>query len=894
MPDKVDESLLVSALRHEDFEMPPKGKLPDSVIADFVKWIESGAADPRVGPATVVRGGIDIEEGRKFWSFQPLRMPPVPNTDDAWPKTDVDRFILAKLAENGLQPSADAEPRMLIRRLYFDLLGLPPTPEEIESFEKSASKNRQAAIETLVDRLLESPHLGEHWGRHWLDVVRFAESSGGGRTLLFNDAWRYRDYVVDALNADMPYNQFIVEQIAGDLLPAASHLDRRRQITATAFLALGPTNYELQDKDVLEMDVIDEQIDTMGRAFLGLTLGCARCHDHKFDPLPTKDYYALAGIFKSTRTLIHENVSKWVDTPLPLSADEEAELAAKQNQLAALDTQIKQAKSELAKLNADVAQATSAPGTPLPLDKLAGIVVDDAGAKKVGEWMHSQFAKSYIGDGYIHDINQDKGKKTLSFVPELPAEGRYEVRFAYTPGTNRATNVPVTVFHADGEKTIVVNERQTPAIDGRLVSLGQFRFELNGQGFVIVANEDTDGHVIADAVQFIPVAELDKEETKEVDAEDAQKKEEAQRVAAELKKLEADRKRLADKGPQRQTTMSVQEHEKIADIQVCIRGSITNLGDVAPRGFVTVATHRETPPIPENESGRRQLAEWLASADNPLTARVMANRIWHWLFGTGLVRTVDNFGSMGERPSHPELLDYLAARFIEEVWSVKKLIREIVLSRVYQQSSDAASANQQSAIGNRQSVDPENRLLSRMNRRRLYAEQIRDSILAVSGQLDPRIGGPNIKPGTTIEYGYVFDDTRRSIYTPVFRNTLLELFEAFDFADPNQVVGRRNTSTGAPQALFLMNSPFVMDQSRHAAQRLLETEAPDAERINLAYRRTLGRPPTEAEQQVAIQFLQRTTSASDSKGGASQTPELEAWTTLVQSLFASIDFRYLR
>jgi hypothetical protein len=805
---------------------------------------------------------IDIEKGRQFWAYQPPRRHPVPAVKDTdWPRGDIDRFLLARLEASGLRPAADADRATLLRRASFDLIGLPPTPEEIDAFVGDPAPD---AWEKAIDRLLASPHFGERWGRHWLDVARFADSSGGGRSLLFKDAWRYRDYVIEALNDDRPYDRFVREQIAGDLLPSASPEEQRRQLVAVGFLALGPTNYEGQDKDVLEMDVIDEQIDTLGRAFLGQTLGCARCHDHKFDPIPTRDYYALAGIFKSTKTLIHDNVSRWVDLPLPLPPAQEKIVAGHEAAVAALREKVRLAKEAEKKSG----KAVVAKGVVAPKD-LPGIVLDDAQARKVGEWTLSKYSGSYIGDGYLHDGNAGKGQKTLTFVPEFPVAGRYEVRLAYTPGSNRATKVPVHVLHLDGEFTGYVNEQETPPIDGRFVSLGTFRFDRSGQWYVLVSNEGTSGHVIVDAVQLLPA---DGAAAKKAEPQPAAKTAppDAAALEARLKKLEAD-------GPQRPAAMGVVEAAKVGDTSVCIRGNLNNRGDRVPRGFLQVATTGPAPAMPARQSGRRELAEWLASADNPLTARVMVNRVWHHLFGAGLVRTVDVFGSTGEPPSHPELLDHLALQFVRNGWSVKRLVRSIVLSRAYRMSTSGQSD------ARARDIDPDNRLLRQMNRKRLEAECLRDAMLVASGTLDRTAGGSTMKPGTASEVGYVFDDARRSVYLPVFRNRLPELFEVFDFADPNVVLGRRNVSTVAPQALFLMNNPFVMAQAREAARRALAAPGDDAGRLERAYRSALGRAPTGRERDVALRFV------AAQEGAARQA----AWEGVYHALFACIDFRYV-
>jgi Protein of unknown function (DUF1553)/Protein of unknown function (DUF1549)/Planctomycete cytochrome C len=880
VPQKPKESLLIKALRYDDPElrMPPKGKLPDSVIADFEKWVSMGAPDPRTRVASPERkrGEIDIAKGRKFWAFQPPKRAPIPTVNDpAWPNNDIDRFVLAKLEAKGLKPAPDAEPATLLRRLYFVLIGLPPTPDEIDEFLRDcASANRQAnsairipqsAIVKVVDRLLASPHFGERWGRHWLDVARFAESSGGGRSLMFRDAWRYRDYVIRAFNTDMPFTQFISEQLAGDLLQAKTPEERYWQLVATAFLLLGPTNFERQDKPTLEMDVIDEQLDTLGKAFLGMTIGCARCHDHKFDPIPTRDYYALAGIFKSTKFIVHDNVSKWMTQPLPL-LDARQEIALKdcEAQIAALKQQIKAAKAQLAKAGVGAAPEK---GMPIAVADLPGIVVDDAQAKIVGKWKQSTFTNYFVGQGYLYDDRAMKGEKTVTFQPEFKHSGFYEVRFSYVPHENRATKVGVRIFHTDGDDTVYVNQKKTPPIAGRWVSLGIYRFEQGSQWFVMVTTEGANGHVVADAVQFLSADDL-KKETK-LAAASTSKPSNLQQLETELKRLEA---QAAD----RPIAMAVTEGDSIGDIHIALRGNYHNKGDRVARGFLQVATLGPIPTLVPKSSGRRELAAWLANPDNPLTARVFANRVWHHIFGAGLVRTVDNFGNTGDLPSHPELLDYLAVRFMQEGWSLKQLIREIVLSRTFQMSSEPNDAGAK--------LDPENRLLWRMNRRRLDAESLRDAILAVSGQLDRTVFGNNVKKGTVVERDYQFEDTRRSIYAPVFRNRLLELFEVFDFPDPNMVMGKRNVSTVPTQALYLMNSPFVMAQARHTAESLLKMNGlDDAQRIDAAYRKALGRLPTERERRLALDYLH----------GMSGAERLTAWDRFCQTLIACLDYRYV-
>jgi hypothetical protein len=855
VPGKVAESLLLKTLKYDgDVQMPPKGKLPDAVIKDFEKWIAMGAPDPRGDTASAPRRqvGLSIEEGRKFWAYKlPLALP-VP-AGEAHP---VDAIVRVKLEAKGLKPAPEADRATLIRRLYYDLVGLPPSPEEVDRFVNDKAAD---SYEKLVDRLLASPQFGERWGRHWLDVARFAESVTL-RGFVFKEAWRYRDYVIDSFNTGRPFDRFIVEQIAGDLLPAPNSADRARNLIATTFLQLGNTNLEEQDKKQLRMDVVDEQLDVITKGFLGQTVTCARCHDHKFDPIPTKDYYALAGILRNARAMEHANVSKWIELPLPADPETEAALQKHERAVAALQQKLAAAK---AKAGPKVASGA------LAVKDVTGIVIDDVQAKKVGEWMHSTANKTYIGDGYIHDKDEKKGEKTLTFQPDALPPGRYEVRLAYSSGSNRAPKVPVHVFSADGEKTIDVDMKKDPPIEGRFVSLGEYRFEKNGLAYVLVSNEDTRGHVTADAVVFLS---LDKKE------QGGDKP--AKPQPDDLKALEAELKQLTEGGPKRDYAMSVTEEKQIEDTKVHVRGNVHNLGESAPRGFLTVAIHGSPPRIPGTQSGRVQLAEWIASPDNPLTARVMANRVWYWLIGDGIVRTVDNFGTTGELPSNPELLDHLATRFqtgadrAGMAWSVKKLVRYIVLSQTYRQSSTGAPAALM--------ADPENRLFGRANRRRLEAECIRDTVLAVSGKLDLTRGGPTFAMSLAADYGYKSDSNRRSVYLPQFRNAIPEMLEVFDSADPSMTTGKRNSGTVAPQALFMLNHPFVLDQSKSAAARLLaEKHADDASRLTRAYRLALGREPTGGEREIAKRFL---------KG----KPEKDAWTALFHALFASAEFRYVQ
>ena len=367
VPGKPDESLIMIALSHEDrdLEMPPKKRLDDHLIADFKKWIEMGAPDPRSGGTVPAQEseGIDIAEGRKFWSFQPVVKAKAPDVvDKQWPRGEVDRFLLAKMESAGLKPAPDAPPEAILRRIYFDLTGLPPTVEEIDAFLKNPSK---AALTEVVDRLLDSPEFGERWGRHWLDIVRYADSSGGGRAIPHPDAWRFRDYVIRSFEEDKPLNQLIREHLAGDLLESETPEQQAESLTGVGFLAMGPTNYELQDKELLDLEIVDEQLDTLGRAFMAMTIGCARCHDHMFDPIPAKDYYAMAGIFTSTKTVNHSNVSKWVTRSLPAPADMKSQVEKNRVEVVALEAQMKTLNEKLRAAGGEAAASKSGGAEPI-------------------------------------------------------------------------------------------------------------------------------------------------------------------------------------------------------------------------------------------------------------------------------------------------------------------------------------------------------------------------------------------------------------------------------------------------------------------------------------------------------------------------------------------------
>jgi len=748
-PGHPDHSLLIEAVRYESLEMPPKEKLPDDVIEKLVKWVEMGAPDPRRGKAAKARGKIDFVEARKFWAFQrPKALPPPQPHDAAWPAGDIDRFIRARQEKEHLHPVADADPVTFIRRVTFDLTGLPPTVEEVDAFVGDQSPD---PFSKVVDRLLASPRFGERWGRHWLDIVRYGESTGKEINLPYRYAWRYRNYVIDAFNADKPYNRFIVEQLAGDLLPPRNAAERSELPVATGFLALGPKSVAL-GPDQYNYDLFDDQIDVTGRAFLGMTIACARCHDHKYDPIPTTDYYAIAGIFRSTKTFAGVLPGRNHVVEVSLLQPPEAARRAKSKSQTPEGEQ--EGTAEIGRLEKE-------------LERL----------------------------------------RALLQPPKPPPK---------TPNNRRPPARPV----------------QRPPVDQKQVrdQIKKLQDRL-------------------DKLEMVPSSALD-------------------------------------------LAMGVREGLP-SNSPVLNRGELKDKGPEVPRGVLTVLKTGDARVGPRH-SGRMELAHWIANKDNPLTARVLVNRVWSHLFGEGLVDTVDNFGALGDEPTHPALLDFLAVRFMnDDKWSIKRLIRSIVLSRVYRLSSAHQADNY--------AADPSNKFLWRMERRRLDAEEIRDAMLAASGALD--LKRPEGSPVLELDNGPVrggkgLQDVRkpsnvRSVYLPVLRGSIPDVLTVFDGADPSLIVGKRDVTTVATQALFLMNNPLIATQAERMARRILQPKGLDqSARIDLAYRLALGRPPDEHEKTSVSRYLVEYRQSLE-KGQHKGNPQIAAWATLCQTLFASGEFRYV-
>ena len=796
-PGNLQDSLLIEALRYEnkDFAMPPKkegGKLSAAVIADFEKWVQMGAPDPREGAAKVVKKN-DMEEAKKWWSFQPVKKSAAPAIKDAgWPRRDIDTFVLAGLEGKGMKPVADADKLTLLRRGYFDLIGLPPTLEEINAFLKDVSPD---AFAKVVDRLLASPQFGERWGRHWLDVARFAESSGKDVNIAFPHAWRYRDYVIGAFNSDKPYDEFLREQIAGDLIPSKDQKELAEHLVATGFLAIGTKGLNERNPRQFAMDVVDEQIDTVSQAVLGLTVACARCHDHKFDPIPQRDYYALAGIFLSTETrygtagaIQNRHPSELIELPTSAGAPTLNKTLSQEDR----------GKKELLLANLK---------------------------KEQEELRRSLFAGRMGGDDAQSKALPQRQPRALQLVTQI---GVLESE--------------LKSFDASGKsKALAMGAQDRPAQEAGV-----------GGGFGGRFRERRRQGPYAGRAAF----------------------------------------------------------SSITDSPLLARGEVDKPGEKISRGVPALLNFGEASGIPSKSSGRKELAEWITSSQNPMTARVMVNRVWHWLFGQGIVESVDNFGTMGQKPANPELLDFLATRLVENGWSLKRTIREIVLSHTYQLASTFDEKNF--------ATDPENALNWRMSKRRLDAECIRDAMLSASGTLDLRApigsliaesgGGPigrfrGISEESIVNAGGNF----RSVYLPVPRDVLPDALDAFDFAENSLVAGKRETTNVPSQALYLLNSPTVTAQAQKLADRVLAAypAGPNGgvaanldQRVAHAYWLTLSRAPDAAERQAASAFLLKF--PANSVKGESSTPALRdaadvkaAWTSFCRALFASAEFRYL-
>jgi hypothetical protein len=1006
VPGKPDASLLVKAVRYadDDLKMPPEGKIPDAAVAKLERWVREGAPWPEpVAKSAPAAGGkfVVTEDHRRWWSFRPVKAAPPPAVKDAaWPRSEIDRFILARLEAAGLRPASPADKRTLIRRATFDLTGLPPTPEEVEAFLKDDSPG---AFERVVDRLLASPAYGERWGRHWLDVVRYADnrdSRGLNGPEDIGEAWRYRDWVIDAFNRDLPYDRFILDQIAGDIVqPEKPEGINAAGLVATGLLTVGEWGTGDADKEKMLTDIVDDQVNVVSKAFLGLTVACARCHDHKFDPIPQTDYYGLAGIFFSTRILPDPgpktNGSPMLRTPL-LPPAELARREQHQKRLKELEASVKR--------DTEVAYAAQArsmlPQTAKyllaardyrrrPADRAGETVAAFAARERLnagalGRWVDLfGGARHRLLPGPVRDFGGKKGvlcwrgdadcpnalvnttareQAILTFklpprsvaVHPGPAGGvavawQSPVR-ATVKVTGRAADldpnggdgVAWRVERRAGDGTrhglasgdipnggaaafgqaalgrlaavevnagdrieLVVLPKANHTCDTTLVELtvtpsgggpawdltrdllddpAQGNPHRDGQGHAGVwhlldaadgkpvppavrsaldawhradaaaadrpaleraAADVEKGLASADAASPFRIATSDEEGELPADVRDRLTRLRAERDAARGVKM-----------PPVPVALAAQEggvpnsaHAGFHDARVHVRGLYTRLGEAVPRHFPVVLAGEGQPVIVKG-SGRLELARWVARPEHPLTARVMVNRLWQHHFGAGIVRTPNNFGKLGEAPSHPELLDWLADRFVKEGLSVKAMHRLMLLSATYCQSSvtDAEAVKR----------DPDNRLFGRANPRRLEAEELRDALLAVAGRLDRTGGGPAFADVST---------PRRSVYLRTVRSDRTGFRFLFDAPDPENSVDQRTFSTVAPQALFLLNHPFAAAQAKGLAERLRRERADDAGRVARAYALLYGRAPSEEEVRIGRELL-----TSSGKGGADPWP----------------------
>ena len=953
-PGNPKSSILIHAVGYAgDIQMPPIGKLPNAQIADLTQWVKDGA----YWPEKAAHAAPDSRQ--KHWAFQPVRLSAIPKTKNtAWASSPVDRFVLANLEKNQLTPAPAASKRSLIRRVYFDLIGLPPSPQAVEAFGQD--KSPQAFVK-VVDGLLNSPQYGERWARHWLDVARYADSNGLDENMAFGNAWHYRDWVVNSLNRDKPYNQFLEEQIAGDLMDSGSDIAlRNERITATGFLTLGAKVLAEQDKPKLVMDIVDEQIEVTTKATMGLTIACARCHDHKFDPISTKDYYALAGIFKSTKTMANLNFVSQVNEREISTPALDAVLAAHTETIKQMEAGLKNAKSEGAKSVAAQIRANAdkylQAGWELAQQPNVLLSVADAPEEANGLPRQIIPATSFRSGNAVRDTTQygkNLGVIVTGPVPvsaeweiRVPAAGRYQVEIRYAAEEARPVSLVIN------GKT--VHENAASGVTGSWMPDSQ-RWEVQGRytftaGVNTLKIERTNGplpHISKLLVAAVPsssllaAAEGEGKTAERIAKENgglipavvtrwasrlvgvrdpqtvrarlmndaalfaAPDKAEAffsPNTAVVVKKAEVALNEAMKNAPQIPVVMAVADAAKPEDVPVHVRGSTQNLGEIVPRDFPQILK-AVCPPaeVPgEKGSGRLALAHWLTRPQHPLTARVQVNRTWQHLFGEGLVRTPDNWGLKGEKPTHPEMLDYLASTFItQDKWSQKKLIRRLVLSSTYQMAT-AATPN----VTKKASVlDPENRLLWKMNRRRLEAEPLRDAILAVSGTLENRLGGTlltaknndyvtNDQSGNAAQY----DALRRSLYLPVIRNAVYDYFLAFDFGDGTSVNAKRASTTVAPQSLFLLNSPLVRKSSEAFARSLLHrnpSPSGDPQRVQAAYQRVFGRAASPEEGFRAASYVSRYEAALIAREPDAAKRRLRSWQSLCQALFASNEFLYV-
>ena len=869
------KSLLMQALRHQDLKMPPKSKLPDAVIADFEKWIAMGAPDPRNESATIPKNeAIDWLQAKQFWSFRPREAIGSPTVHSNWSRTPIDSFLDDKRSRAGLEPNSESSRTTWLRRVFLDLNGIPPSPDEVDAFVQS----QQADVyEQVVDKLLASPRFGERWGRYWLDLARYADSNGADENHGYPVAWRYRDYVIDALNADLPYNDFITEQLAGDLLPAESEAEQRRLITATGFLVVGPKMLAEQDKPKLVADMVDEQLDTIGKVFLGLTLGCARCHDHKFDPILAKDYYALAGILQSTKSMEHLNfVSQWNERDLPDALLSET-IRAQQQQIDKFKTELDE-KRRVYSDRAFESQLNSllvAMSNSLQLDASQAKPIDKESEKWQQLLKNDPEASSKDSDFLsvwrrLASLEKDLfAEKAITIWHELAADEKkqssWDVRLSKRPHPVSVQELLDT--YASALREIWVEVRDAPRNDKAKITSPEtaklFKQFFGGELFVYTAKI---------------------EETLEADEKKS------------YLELQATTEKLVKERPSLPRAMAVTDGPT-RFVAVNVRGNhLQTTGDPLVPSIPTVfrgETNNWELTGREKGSGRLELAKWIADKNHPLTARVMVNRIWQGHFVEGLVTTASNFGIRGQLPTHPELLDWLANEFVKNDWSAKRLHRQIVLSSAYRMDSHSDPDSEV--------IDPDNRMLWRQNRRRMEIEVLRDALLSIGDVLDSSLGGsPRNATAAMIKNLSGAENIgciRRTVYLDINRAAMSDFLMTFDYVEPGVSVERRPATIVPHQSLYMMNNPLPLEIGKQLATRIHLEQSNDLARLAMATRTVFGRAPKTKEIEAIREFLLSIAADPvqvDLKPSlASMNSSLEDWVRVCRSLLLANEFLYV-
>lgn len=853
-PGKPDQSPMIRAILYTgDVKMPPKTRLPADAVETLKTWVSMGAPWPADAGATLPGPNAEaiLAAAKKHWAFQPVKPQAVPAAGAGWGQNPVDAFVAAKLQAAGLTPAPQADRRTLLRRATYDLIGLPPTAAEIEAALADPSPDWFTRV---VDRLLASPHYGERWGRHWLDVSRYADTKGYVflEERKFPYSYTYRDYVVRAFNEDLPYDRFVLEQLAADQLERGDP----RALAAMGYLTLGRRFLNNTH------DIIDDRIDVVTRGLQGLTVSCARCHDHKFDPIPTKDYYSLYGIFA--------NSVEPKDLPLIGAVEHSAAFQAYEQEL-----KVREQK---------VADFTQTKYGEL-LQRLRAQLGDYLIAVREAERLPDEDHYEALNPG---DLNPDIIRRWQAFLTET----RKQHHLVFAPWHAFAA-LPKKEFKekaAELAKQFAANDAADKKVHPLVAELFA---EKPPQTLQEVAR--AYGDLFAATERMWQAAKTKDAQVKalpDADREALRQLLRAPNFPANPPLAEVEAKRLFDRDTRNQVTalkrkvdewkanspaappraMVLNDVPKPNPTRVLLRGNPNNLGDTVPRQFLGILAGEQRRPFSQG-SGRLELAQAVASKDNPLTARVMVNRLWLHHFGQGLVRTPSDFGLRGDAPTHPELLDYLARSFMDNGWSVKQLHRLIVLSGTYQQSSQGDSR-----LGTQ---DAENRLLARQNRRRLDFEQLRDALLFTAGRLDLQTGGPAADI-TTQPFA-----RRRTLYGFIERQNLPGIFRTFDFASPDASTAQRFTTTVPQQALFLMNSPFVVEQARHFAARTQDLAGPD-ERVAALYRLGYGRKPEASEVALGLRFVEEAANAEGKRQAG-----LSAWEKYAQILLLANEFAFV-